>query len=300
MGEVVGDFNNDGLLDWYLSNTPPGFGSSEGNMLFLNLGAHNYVEVADEAQATNGHWGWGVVAVDFNHDGLLDIGETNGWPDFPNISLLFLNQGVTPDPARGVAMPNFTEVGDSIGFSFVGMGRGLVNFDYDNDGDQDMLLIPNDESPRLFRNDLSGDAANWLRVFLDTSSDPALPPNGFGAKVVVTTASHTLVRSIDGGCTFNSTAELSAHFGLGDDTLADVRVEWPNGEDSIFEDIPVNQTITVVNPAAADLNDDGIVGPPDLSILLAAWGTSGSPADLDDSGVVGAPDLSILLASWST
>jgi len=57
--------------------------------------------------------------------------------------------------------------------------------------------------------------------------------------------------------------------------------------------------LTLFNPPAADLSDDGFVGPPDLSILLAAWGTSGSPADLDDNGVVGPPDLSILLASWS-
>ncbi|MEY3021262.1 MAG: hypothetical protein RIS86_458, partial [Planctomycetota bacterium] len=54
------------------------------------------------------------------------------------------------------------------------------------------------------------------------------------------------------------------------------------------------------NPA--DLDGDGLVGGPDLAILLAAWGpcTAGTPcpADLDASGAVDAADLATLLASW--
>jgi YVTN family beta-propeller protein len=47
-----------------------------------------------------------------------------------------------------------------------------------------------------------------------------------------------------------------------------------------------------------DLNGDGLVGAPDLAILLGAWGSSG-PADLDGSGDVGAPDIALLLGAWS-
>ena len=54
------------------------------------------------------------------------------------------------------------------------------------------------------------------------------------------------------------------------------------------------------NPA--DLDGDGLVGGPDLAILLGAWGpcTEGAPcpADLDASGTVGATDLATLLSSW--
>lgn len=50
-------------------------------------------------------------------------------------------------------------------------------------------------------------------------------------------------------------------------------------------------------PCNADLNDDGIVGPADLTVLLNAWGTDGA-ADLDGSGTVDAPDLSKLLLAW--
>jgi len=49
-------------------------------------------------------------------------------------------------------------------------------------------------------------------------------------------------------------------------------------------------------PCPADLNNDGVVGPADLSVLLNGWGSS-SP-DLSGDGSVGAADLSIMLNAW--
>ena len=47
-----------------------------------------------------------------------------------------------------------------------------------------------------------------------------------------------------------------------------------------------------------DLNEDGVVGGQDLTILLAAWGTNNPVADLNGDGNVGGQDLTILLAKW--
>ena len=52
-----------------------------------------------------------------------------------------------------------------------------------------------------------------------------------------------------------------------------------------------------LNSTFGDLNGDGVVDGMDLSILLAAWGTSG-PGDLDGDGIVSGSDLAILLAAW--
>lgn len=49
---------------------------------------------------------------------------------------------------------------------------------------------------------------------------------------------------------------------------------------------------------AGDLNGDGVVGAPDLAILLGDWG-GGGPSDLNGDGTVGAADLAILLGAWS-
>ena len=51
----------------------------------------------------------------------------------------------------------------------------------------------------------------------------------------------------------------------------------------------------------ADLNGDGVVGAPDLALLLGSWGPCSDlccNADLDQSGAVGAPDIALLLGSW--
>ena len=52
------------------------------------------------------------------------------------------------------------------------------------------------------------------------------------------------------------------------------------------------------NLCAADVNEDGIVGPEDLALLLAAWNTNDPMTDLDGSGTVDAEDLSVLIGTW--
>ncbi|MDA7668701.1 hypothetical protein OAG01_01425 [bacterium] len=54
------------------------------------------------------------------------------------------------------------------------------------------------------------------------------------------------------------------------------------------------------DPCIGDLNGDGVVGPPDLGILLAVWGTDGAPngADINGDGTVNASDLGPLLGAW--
>ncbi len=112
------------------------------------------------------------------------------------------------------------------------------------------------------------------------------------------------LRSIDGGCHYLTTSELSAHFGLGGATVAEeVLVQWPNGQDTLLSNVPVNQVLTIsadsVVPCPADLNGDGEVGPFDLAFLLGNWGPNpGHPADLDGSGDVGPFDLALLLGNW--
>lgn len=54
-----------------------------------------------------------------------------------------------------------------------------------------------------------------------------------------------------------------------------------------------------VSPCMGDVNDDAVVDPLDLAVLLGAWGpTTDDPADLNQDGFVSANDLVILLADW--
>ena len=294
MGQNIGDINGDGLMDWYVTSISFPRSNWTGNKLYINTGNHSYDEVAASVGVDDGGYGWGSLLVDFNHDGLVDIAETNGG-----------SHGFFEDEQSYLWIQNvngsFSEMAIASGFEHFGMGRGMVNFDYDNDGDQDVVIFANNEMLTFFNNDISGPDAHWLRVFLDSSTEPALAPNGHGARVSVTIDGQTQVRLITTGDNFLTHSEMSAHFGLGTATSIDeLKVEWPNGIISVQENVAVDQTMTIqFSIPVGDLNGDGVVGAADLAMLLGSWGPClGCPADLNNDGVVNPTDLAMLLGNW--
>lgn len=244
MGSTTGDFDNDGRLDWYTTaifdDEPSGRG--DGNKLYYNQGQQKFVEDALVAGVDDGGWGWGAIAVDLNHDGWLDLVETNGWEDLKpykdELSKVWLSNGDG----------TFTEVAVATGFNHVLDGRGLLNFDYDNDGDQDIVVTAINEELRLYRNDLTGPETNWLRVLLDTSDTPGVAPNGIGSTVTIRVGDQTYYRQMLACSNYLTQSELSAHFGLGEALIVDeVRVDWADGSVTLMENVAINQTITVAS-----------------------------------------------------
>ncbi len=301
MGQTVGDFDNDGLPDWYVSSIfadAGPIGARQGSTLYRNLGAHQFEERAESAGVINGGWGWGCVAVDLNHDGWVDLAETNGWAPIEwqnEQSYLYLNR-------RDFT---FDEVALDVGFEHFGQGRGLLNCDYDGDGDQDLVLFAWREPMRIFRNDLHGPDANWLRVFLDSCGRRDIAPDGIGARVEAITPMGTQTRWIESGSNYLSQSEMSAHFGLGGlSSVAEIRVRWPDGRTTTIADVGVNQTLTIAAPLPGDLDADQRVDLADLSDLLSAFDAcEGDPAfaphaDLNGDGCVGLEDLVQQLRSF--
>ncbi len=240
MGHTVADFDHDGLFDWYVTTI-------NNNKLYMNQGNHIYVDQASTAGVVNSGWGWATVTLDFDHDGLPDIAATSQ----SSGQYLFRNETSSPgDPA-------FTEMAATAGLSSGVSGRGLANFDYDNDGDQDLVFFPRNDPMQLFRNDLVGPATNWLRVFLDTSEAESLPPAGVGAVIEIAHGGTTCLQRIDGGSNYLSQSEMSAHFGLGDTAIVDtLTVHWTDGTTTALNNVAANQTLTLhAGPSCATLAD---------------------------------------------
>ncbi len=306
MGGNVGDFNRDGLLDWYVSSIyRPSIGWT-GNKLYLNQGNHNYSEISNPANCFDGGYGWGCVTVDFDHDGDTDIGETNGGccsPFSGEQSYLWLNNDDD----------TFTEVALSVGLEHFDQGRGMVNFDYDNDGDQDVAIMTYNGPLKFFRNDLSGPDINWIRIFLDTTGT-GIAPQGLGSKVHITVAGQSQMVSVDGGDNFLSKSEYSAHFGLGAATTIDeISVAWPDGTTTVLTDVPGNQVLTITPVAIppttpfrrGDVNNNGSVEALPDALSLLSYGFAAGPvppcfvgADVNGSNSVDPLPDALTLLNW--
>lgn len=129
-GVALGDINNDGLTDIYLT------GNLVENKLYLNKGNLKFEDISLSANvACQNVWSTGAAFVDINHDGLLDLyvcksGDPNA-PDRNN--QMFINNGDL----------SFTDKAETYGLNFKGLSIHSAFFDYDKDGDLDCYLLNN-------------------------------------------------------------------------------------------------------------------------------------------------------------
>ncbi len=137
-GVAVGDLNNDGLPDLVFT------GNMVKNRLYINKGNFKFEDVTQQSHiADKEGWCTGVTLVDINNDGWLDIYICRSGFDNPELrkNLLFINNHDL----------TFTEEAAQYGLDNAGYSTQASFFDYDKDGDLDMLLI-NQSTPDYSKN----------------------------------------------------------------------------------------------------------------------------------------------------
>ena len=133
-GVAIGDINNDDLPDIYLT------GNMVANKLYLNKGNLQFEDISIAAGIEGDKpWSTGVVMVDINQDGLLDIYVSNAGNMEGNNhdNDLFINNGDN----------TFTEKADEYNLAKTGFSTHASFFDYDKDGDLDAYILNNSNIP---------------------------------------------------------------------------------------------------------------------------------------------------------
>jgi hypothetical protein len=283
MGSTLGDYDGDGLLDWFVSalvDVPGGFPPHSGNRLFRNNGDRTFTDQTDAAGVRNSGWSWGTTFLDHDNDRDLDLFVTNGWDTtMGDQSRLYQND-------NGV----FTDISNAAGVTDTGMGRGLLSFDYDNDGDLDVFIVNHGAQPILYRND-GGNDNDWLRIRLEGTESNR---DGIGSFITVdpdtAVSGDEMVREIHGGSNFLSQNEMIAHFGLGAaaGSIDSITIEWPSGLVQQLTNVPVNQVLQIVENATpgivGDYNGDLVVNAADYVVWRNQFGMTGPGLAADGNG----------------
>ncbi len=185
-GVALGDVNNDGLLDIYLTS------NLGENKLYLNKGDFQFEDVTEIAGVAGTRaWSTGVAMVDINGDGYLDIYVCNSGDIAGDNKQneLFINQGDG----------TFTEQAEAYGLADQGYSTHAVFFDYDKDGDLDVYLLNNSyqaigsfnkmQNERPKRDAVGGDKLfrNDDGKFIDVSEEAGIYGSiiGFGLGITI-------------------------------------------------------------------------------------------------------------------
>jgi len=243
MGPDCGDYDNDGLLDIYLTSYQRQLAT-----LYRNLGDGFFEDVTRTTGAGAGtfqHVTWGNGFVDFDNDGDRDIFIAAGhlqdnvelWDDtarymVPNILLMNTGDG------------KFVDISDQAGsgMKVVLSSRGAGFDDLDNDGDVDVAILNSRREPTILRND-SPSKGHWLGISLQgvkTNRD------GVGAHVKVVAGDLSLIDEVHSGRAYQSHFGMRLHFGLGTQKKMDrIEVGWIGGGVDVFENMDVDQFVTL-------------------------------------------------------
>lgn len=237
MGITIGDYNNNGEFDIFISNI------DENRLLIPN--GNTYQNVDAQKGVYHAYWAWGSQFSDFDLDGDEDLFVANGYQndfiEFPVLKENFLFKNLHTEGQDG-----FQDISTQTGVNEHSNSMCINVFDYDVDGDMDIFVSNMDDAPFFYENTTTnGDSANephWANISLEGTISNY---NGLGSQLKVWT-NGTVQHRFYTGVNMLSQSLQAVHFGLSNTTTIDsLEITWDLGLVEKFYNLPVNQYIHI-------------------------------------------------------
>jgi hypothetical protein len=230
MGLAIGDYDNDGRVDFYITNF-----SDDYNTMLHNDGEGNFSDVsfqAGQGEVTLPFLGWGTAFLDYDNDGWKDIIVANGHV-YPAVDKYQWGTSYAQQPLlfRNLSTGRFERVpaAPGSGLAIAIPGRGLAVGDLDGDGLLDVVINNMDSAPTVLRN-VTKPANHWLGLRLIGDVAKKSPRDAIGAIAYVTTGKIRQRADVISGGSYASQNDMRLHFGLGSAANIDkLEVKWPDG-----------------------------------------------------------------------
>lgn len=225
MGVDLCDCMHDGNFAIYLTN----IWKNSPNPFFVAGENNVYKNRAQEYRLGDAGWGWGIRFFDMEHDMDEDIYLVNQlkWlDDTPDFNRLFVASG-----------DQFKEAAKQYGVDGFEEGHGLEVFDYNRDGDLDLLVTNWGAPPVIYQNNIP-DKGNWAQISLEGTQSNR---DAFGAVVKIVTGPEAQHR-LHHGANFLGQSIKPLHFGLANyDNIDELIIFWPSGRIEKITDVPANR-----------------------------------------------------------
>lgn len=240
MGIAAGDCNENGFMNYYLSNIG-------NNILFDTHDSENYFDIAHELGMENGYYendtsvtSWGTFFLDYDNDSYLDLFVVNGY-----IRTGYFGFKTTLNDKNAMFKNNgdgtFTDVSVALSLNDSLIGRGGAYVDYDRNGTLDLFVVNTSDEEEghslLYKNEYMDN--NWVELDLEGSENSNR--SAFGSLVTVYLGGRELKKELSSGGTHASQHSQILHFGLGAFSKLDsVEIRWPNKQVEKFYNISSN------------------------------------------------------------